>query len=284
MKPRHLFLMAAGILLPQSAISAVTSHDSFEIGAGAYTVGEVPGQNPSIDGYSGAWTDVDFGNAEPAVTAGSLVYGNSQYIGSSGGHVANLNTTDTQNTVGRSFRVLDSTLAVNGTTNGVRYLSFLFQNGNNGTAVYQALGLYNGTTADANRAFEVGNASSNFGSTDFGFRVNDNNATRDTFAAIDSTVHLFVVKFDLSSAATSDSVTVWFDPTLGGEGDPTGGTTFSGLDLQFDRLALSKYGSNTAAWDEIRWGTDFNSITIPEPSAALLGGLGMLALLRRRRN
>jgi hypothetical protein len=95
---------------------------------------------------------------------------------------------------------------------------------------------------------------------------------------------LFVVKFDLSAAAASDSVTVWLNPTLGGVGDPTGGIAVSGVDLAWNTLMFSDYDGNSAAWDEVRWGTDFNSVTtIPEPTSALLGSFGVLALLRRRR-
>jgi MYXO-CTERM domain-containing protein len=76
---------------------------------------------------------------------------------------------------------------------------------------------------------------------------------------------------------------VWIDPTLGA-GDASGGVTVSGANLIWVRLALSDYDGNSAAWDEIRWGTTFDSVTaVPEPAAALLGGLGLLGLLRRRR-
>lgn len=57
-------------------------------------------------------------------------------------------------------------------------------------------------------------------------------------------------------------------------------------DMTFDTLGIADYAANSAKWDEIRWGTSFNDVTtapIPEPSATILGGLGMLALLRRRR-
>ncbi len=54
----------------------------------------------------------------------------------------------------------------------------------------------------------------------------------------------------------------------------------------FDTLSFT---SGSVNFDEIRIATDFTSVisgtvVIPEPSTALLGGLGLLALLRRRRN
>jgi len=40
----------------------------------------------------------------------------------------------------------------------------------------------------------------------------------------------------------------------------------------------------TITYDEIRFGATFADVSpVPEPSAALLGALGVLALLRRRR-
>lgn len=292
MKPKnnplhlHLDLIALAVFcVSSSAQAAVLSYEPFS----AYTVGQELGSgagNPAVSGYTGNWTDIDFGNSEPVVQSGSLTYSNPLYVGESGGSVANTSTVDNVGTVGRVYRVLDSTLAVNGTTAGARYLSFLYQAGTTGTPVYTTLALYNTSTADANRAFDVGNSSVQYGSNDYGFQVNNNTSLDGTFGARNSSVHLFVVKFDLSATAGSDAVTVWFDPTLGGVGDPTGGTTFSGLNVQFDRLALSKYGSSTVAWDEIRWGTTFNDVTIPEPStfALLFGGLAMLTMFRRRKD
>jgi len=99
--------------------------------------------------------------------------------------------------------------------------------------------------------------------------------------AANTAVHLFVVGFNLSATAASDTVTVWLDPTLGA-GAPGGGLTVSGQNIAFDRLSLSDYSGNSANWDEIRWGTTFDSVTVvPEPSTFALAGLGGLALLLR---
>jgi MYXO-CTERM domain-containing protein len=147
------------------------------------------------------------------------------------------------------------------------------------------LSLYDTTTADANRNFTAG-LTTNGGQSGNQYNFGVENGTGETYAstgvAANTGVHLFVVKFDLTAAAGGDSVTVWLDPTLGA-GDPLGGTTITGKNLTWDRLALSDYDGNSAAWDEVRWGTDFDSVTVPEPTSALLGSFGLLALLRRRR-
>jgi MYXO-CTERM domain-containing protein len=279
-------LFSAALLVLPSAQGVVLSHDSFS----GYAPGELPTQNPSVTGYTGAWTDVDFGNAEPSITTGSLVYSDPLYAGSSGDSVTVANNTTggeiTSDNSGRVFRLLDSTLAVNSSTTGTLYLSFLFQNGQQtGATTFQMLSLYDTTTADANRNFTAG-LTTNGGQSGNQYNFGVENGTGETYAstgvAANTGVHLFVVKFDLTAAAGGDSVTVWLDPTLGA-GDPLGGTTITGKNLTWDRLALSDYDGNSAAWDEVRWGTDFDSVTVPEPTSALLGSFGLLALLRRRR-
>ena len=73
-------------------------------------------------------------------------------------------------------------------------------------------------------------------------------------------------------------------------------TSFGGLVVDFDGnlfaslsvdgLESSLYSINPltgAATPVGVFGTGISSIAVPEPSAALLGGLGLLALLRRRR-
>jgi hypothetical protein len=251
--------------MPVTGRADILSQDSFS----AYTVGaELPGQNPTIAGYLGAWVDVAFGDAEPTVFAGSLAYGNASYTAGGGNMIgkgadgAGIGAANS----GRVERLLDSSLAVtNATTGTTLYLSWLFQTGNEGTAAnantYQTLALWNGTGAtDALRDFEAGIALGDFATANYGFRV-DNNAPANLNVAPDANVHLFVAKFVLSDQSLSDSVTVWIDPVLGA-GEPAGGVTLSGKDLAFDRLVLSDYASNSSAWDEIRWGTTFDNVTV----------------------
>lgn len=264
MKPISSSILSVGLLLPVSSLADILSQDSFS----AYTVGtELPAQNPTINGYSGAWTDVAFGDAEPAIIAGSLVYAGAGYTAGSGekvGKAADTGGIGSGNS-GRVERLLDSALVVTDATTGTLYLSWLFQTGNENSAAnantYQTLALWNGTGGnDALRDFEAGIAAGDFATTNYGFRV-DNNSPANLNVAPNANVHLMVAKFVLSASPASDSVTVWIDPALGA-GEPAGGITVSGKNLAFDRLAFSDYASNSVSWDEVRWGTTFNNVTV----------------------
>lgn len=239
------------------------SHDPFATAAG-YTAGELPGQNPAVAGYTGAWTDIDFGDAEAGVSAGSLVYPDPLYLGSSGDKVGvaadSTGGEITATNSGRVYRLLGGPLQANATTAGVRYLSFLFQSGQEtGATIYQMLSL-NAGDGDGNRNFDIGiTNNSGLPGTDYAFGV-DNGYTS-TGVAASSGVRLLVVRFDLSADALSDSVTVWVDPEPGTT-DPAGGTVIQNCELTWDRLVLSDYDGNSAAWDEIRWGTTFSSVTL----------------------
>lgn len=260
---RFLFLIVCTAL---PALGQYISHDSFS----GYTSGmELPAAgNPAVAGYTGGWTDVDFGDAEPAVAVGSLVYGNANYAGSSGQRVAkgaDASGIAAENS-GRVYRELAGGLKVTDSSTGVLYLSWLFRTGNENAAAgadtYQAISLYQTSTADANRCFEAGVSSGDFGTPNYGFRMMNSNSLRgNTGVARDANVHLFVARFNLGTANNADSATVWLDPVLNGA-EPSGGITRSGFNLRFDRLALSDYASNSSAWDEIRWGTSFASVTV----------------------
>lgn len=256
-------LLVAAALLPSAVSADLLSRDSFS----GYALGQLQATtSPTIAGYTGNWTGIDFGDAKPAVTAESLSYADINYAAGIGNKVSvpvNPGGDEIEaNDSGRVFRLLDSSLTATGATAGTFYLSFLFQSGQEtGATTYQTLALFNADTADANRNFDIGFN----GGTIYNFGVNDtagpNQTYHDTGVTADTGVHLFVVKFTLSDVALSDSVTVWVDPVLGA-GEPAGGTTVSGRDLAWDRIALSDYDGNSCAWDEIRWGTDFDSVTI----------------------
>ena len=290
--PVRAAVLSAAILSPSLAHAVVLSHESFS----GYTAGVQidEGANlpsPAVGGYTGSWTATNFGTQQPSITTGSLTYSDPLYLGSSGDKAGVPNNTTggeiTSANSGRVYRSLDSTLSVTSTTATTLYLSFLFQSGQEtGITTYQTLHLNQGTNGDANRTFDIGiTDNGNLDGNEFGFGVNGNYGvgTAQELGAANSTVNLFVVKFDLSAAAASDSLTVWLNPTLGGVGDPAGGISISGVDLAWNTLMFSDYEGNSAAWDEVRWGTDFNSVTVPEPGSALLGSFGVLALLRRRR-
>lgn len=262
-------LAAAVALLTSAGVHAQTL--SFEPFTG-YTEGvqltaNIPG--PTVAGYTGNWTNVDFGSAHPVTTAGSLSYGGAGYAAGVADHIGIASYVGGigAGNSGRMFRLLDSTLRVTSTNTGVRYLSFLYQSGQEaGATIYQMLDLYNGNTADANRAFTAG-LTQNGGNSGSEYDFGVTEAYTSTGVAADTAVHLFVVKFDLSATANSDSVTVWIDPVLGA-GEPAGGILVSGKNIAFDRLSISSYsGGNSGAWDEIRWGTTFDSVTIVAPPA-----------------
>ncbi|MEO5915321.1 MAG: hypothetical protein ABIS50_13895 [Luteolibacter sp.] len=236
---------------------------------------------PAVAGYTGDWVhgNTSFGTQDILTSTTGLSYSGLSTTGGSAG-VPN-NTSGGEIAAGNSGRVarsLDGSLTVTAGTTGTVYMSFLFQTGREtGATTYQMLELYNGINtinlnSDATRAFEAGSGSSNFN-----FGVGGPTANQ-SLGAANTAVHQFIVRFDLSPTVGSDSATVWLDSTT-----ETGGIVTSGLNLAWDTLSLADYDGNSAVWDEIRWGTDFNSVTIPEPGAALLGGLGMLSLLRRRR-
>ncbi|MES2474396.1 MAG: family 16 glycoside hydrolase [Verrucomicrobiota bacterium] len=258
------FILPALLILPASA--QYLSHDSFA----AYTSGvEIQtAANPAISGYTGAWTDIDFGDAEPSVAAVSLTYANPSYAGSSGGRVVKSADTAGINAAnsGRVYRLLANELTVDDASTGTLYLSWLFRTGNENAAAnadtYQTLALYNGSTADANRNFEAGIAGGDFATGNYAFRAkNSPSFIGNLGMAPDSNVHLLVAKFTFNAANNSDAITVWIDPALT-NGELSGGVTRSGFNLQFDRLALSDYASNSSAWDEIRWGSTFDSVTV----------------------
>lgn len=262
MKTSLFKLLSAAFLLPTAASAALLSQEGFS----GYSLGQLPAStSPTVAGYTGNWTGVDFGNLKPAIAAGSLSYAGANYAAGLGNKVTvpfnNTGGEITANNSGRTYRLLDSSLAVTDATAGTRYLSFLFQSGQEtGATTYQTLGLYNADTADGNRNFDIG-LTNNGGQTGSQYDFGTDNAYTSTGIAADTSVHLMVVKFVLSATAASDAVTVWVDPVLGA-GEPAGGTTVTGKDLTWDRLVFSDYDGNSCAWDEIRWGTDFNSVTV----------------------
>lgn len=261
-------LLAIAVATGPAAHAALISVESFT----GHTVGQqiqTVASGFPVTGYIGNWSGVDFGNSKPVVFAGSLVYSDPLYIGSSGDRVGAATTTGVevnQHNSGRVQRLLDGSLKVTDSTTGALYLSFLFRSGQEtGATIYQMLSLYDGRIADAARAFDIG-ITTNDSETGLHYNFGVRNTYTSTGVSTNPGVRLVVVKFALSATAGGDSVTVWIDPKLGAGEPATGGTTVGGVDLAFDRVVLSDYDGNSAAWDEIRWGATFDSVTAARSS------------------
>ncbi len=278
----------ATLLAATCGHAAVSAYDPYLTGAnpgdGEYTLGNVGDQNPTVLGYTGAW--INNSANSPQVSATGLSYSNSSgTLNVAGGSIA------TVNTLTRSGRVLSA--PVTSGTNTTLYMSVLLQLESVGGGDYRSFEIQDGGFDDnTQRRLQIGHG----GATDFlnsgtnyGLRLFSNDSFRLDLGAADTNVNLFVLKFVLSDQGNGDSITVWRNPDMGGAEPGTNNGTLSGFNLTFDRTSLARFGGDGTsttdiASDEIRFGDSFASVTpIPEPSAVLLGAIGSLILLRRRK-
>jgi glucose/arabinose dehydrogenase len=247
------------------ARAALIAKDQFLTGgspaAGQYGVATVIGQNPTIAGFSGGWFS-SFGSSMD-VSNSSLAYAAGGFPASAGGK---LFSNDAGNRVHRSF---DATLnPFQAGDSGTAYVSVLMQTTAASGNGYLALEMHNGGNADGNRTFQLGisQGSSDFPSgSNFGFRVNNNSGTLSrSLAARNTTVNLFLMKFNMSTAVNGDSITVWQNPTITSlTVDPAGGTTVSGFEFAADRMGLARFNSSSTldfSVDELRIGTTLGDV------------------------
>jgi hypothetical protein len=253
MKKTYLLTLAAAALCAASANAAIVAYDGFVTGGAPNYVGgdELLGtQNPSVFGFSGAWTTPSAGIR---VSDTGLTYGSLNVTGGSVYRVGTLK---------EGTRALSSQI-----NSGIVYSSFLL----NAHADTRSQIYYDSL-------FRVGINGGNF-SYRLSGDVNISAATADV-------TNLLVVKFDFTtpSSVTAD---IYINPAIGGA-EPTATVTGIGLgSFNIDNIKLYHGGgAGTTTFDEIRFGDSFAAVTpVPEPSTfALLGGLAAFGfcLLRRR--
>ncbi len=255
MKLRYLFATFA--LTTSSSFGAVIlgsdfASDAAYDGPAFWTTGDDGG----TAGTFGAWTLTNGG-----ASSGRFI-GDSTSLGSPGANI---------NTVGESFGMFAHT----GQT------SDAFRNFNGNTlSVGQTFSLNLAVNfRNGNKGFDLRNSSN---AVIFNFNIGGdtyvvNNATTgngtigNTYSANSA--------FALSFTQTTGTGGTWSITRSGGVSDLDSGT-YTGVPENF-----KFYNSQTTGGGAAQDNLFFNSLSVvPEPSAALLGGLGALMLLRRRRN
>jgi hypothetical protein len=122
-------------------------------------------------------------------------------------------------------------------------------------------------------------------------RANGGSAVEALAGLSTGTVYLAVMRYNLNGDGT-DSMDLWINPSSSSYGGTAPTVTFSstaGTDTTaaWTTFVIDPANAGTSGFfDELRVGTTWAEVVpaIPEPRAALLGGLGLLALLRRRRD
>ena len=124
--------------------------------------------------------------------------------------------------------------------------------------------MHNGGNDDAaNRTLQIGFSTfTDFPSaSQFGFRVNNNGALDASLGSVNTAVHLFLVKFNLSTTVDADSITVWNNPSLVSlTTDPAGGVTMSGFNFAADRLGIGHFSGTQVGVDELRIGNTLRDV------------------------
>ena len=251
--------------------------DHFSIGAspasGDYTVGSLLGQNPTIPGFSGGWYSSN--GSSMNIQSASLSYSSANYPASTGGSLFSPSSNN------RVHRLFDATVnPFQTTSDGPVYLSYLYQNSFSSTSNYIAFEMHNGGDSDSSRTFQLGVSQTDFlSATAFGFRVNNQGALSSPLGPRNTTVNLFVIKFELSTAVGGDSITVWHNPALSSlTSDPPGGIVRSGFDFAADRLGVGRFTSDSNfdfALDELRIGTSLGDVLSDTFLACDISGNGV---------
>jgi hypothetical protein len=286
------FLACTFLSVPAQA--ALIAYDGFNYSAGANALA---GNNGGT-GFSGVWTNRDVTSTGWSVLSTGLTFSD---LPVTGGRIQGTSTLGG----GHSEVMRDLTTNLSGSQ---VYGSFLYAT-NQPHRTLTVAGLQIGNSADARNTQTVQAYPDEWDQT-VGVRQNGTGGgSTGSTLTIDVT---YLVLFSANLVNTSPTATMWvlnsaqFDTLKSGglteaelnsaavgtgssniwaKSTVVGANRVLGITNNVNFLAFSGYSGApeiAASFDELRIGTTLASV-IPEPSSALLGGLGLLALLRRRR-
>jgi len=228
--------------------------DSFLIGgtptAGEYTQSSVAGQNPTGLGFAGAW-ELNAGSG-PYVSGTGLTYsdGTGTLVSEGGSLVMGTNNSR----AGRPFAA-----PLDHATSGTYYLSFVYKQASDAYG-YRGIGLFDGSASSSDRVFSMTADGSTNGQLNFDVFGD----WQSNLASIGSQEVFVVMRFDMSTTAGGDIVTVYLNPSLAAE-PTTALYSASGFDVAFDRIGIERWAlassDRTIYLDEIRMGQTYADVS-----------------------
>lgn len=265
-----------------AAVYIGSAHESFNYATGE-SVGLNGGTGFNATGDAGQASTTAYGNVGGQTAQGNKLI-TSGSLGSGTGNKISMTPTTVSAVVSRGLgQTVDS---------GTFYFSYLTQRTNDTNRTLN-FALFS-TTGVELMSFGQHNSSPSLGN----FVLNVGNAATPTPGAPASPIaygtnvtHLVVGRIDFNVSGVSDRIRFYVDPlSLTNEASLTpyiDHTTTADLGSisHFRLFAGVTSGGNVSAngdFDEFRFGSNYAAV-VPEPSAALLGAVGALALLRRRR-
>lgn len=261
---------AAGLLAAggQSAEATVFSYEGFDYGDGSL-IG-----NSGGTGWGGAWAGSDAST------------GSDHTLDYQDGNGTDLPTEGVGARMDRTSRSTNRMLA-DTHSDGVLWMSYLFQPTLNTFEAFDkdenefSMQLRDVTGSSAVTRLSIGKDVNNDN-----YVVNDVDTGT---SAITDDVQFFAVRYDFDNG----SVHVFRNPDLGSAPDTgTAWATLTGLDaadMAFDQVRFSAPPGNFPSFDtqfrfdEIRLGSDYSSVVVPEPATLGLLGTGLMLMVARRR-